>query len=247
MPPKLGENARSKTIRRYLGRCERAPQCDRPGRRPDPVFLLPDSRRETIASPDALHGSPLCDVPRIGHNSIPADRGRSPLHLRSPANSQVRTARFSGLVNTFAKVKSRNRRPKLCALSSPRSVRGKSVRPVCWPERLHAVSPCLARQTIGRTPLMVSSLQPRPPGTSVGKNRTRNTSWLSHLYRSAATWPRTTLSPIAAKGQKRNAASSARQRPALWCCDISPMSGIPSETLTYSTMQSEGRLQLETY
>ena len=94
---------------------------------------------------------------------------------------------------------------------------------------------------------MVKSLQPRPPGTSVGKDRTRNTSWLSHLHCSAAIWPRTTLSPIVAKGQKRNAASSARQRPALWCCDISPMSGIPSETLTYSTMQSEGRLQLETY
>ena len=93
MPPKLGENARSKTIRRYLGRCEHAPLCDRPGRRPDPVFLLPDNRRETIASPDALPGSPLCDVPRIGHNSIPADRGRvsastsEPSQLASPDRS----------------------------------------------------------------------------------------------------------------------------------------------------------------
>ena len=170
MPPKLGENVRSKTITRYLGRCEHAPQCDRPGRRPDSVLLLPDSRRETIASPDALHGSPWCDAPRIDRNSIPADRGRVPLRPPKPANSHVRTARFRGLVNTFAKVKPSNREPKLCALSSPRSVRGKSVRPVCWPERLHAVSPCLARQMIGRTALMVSSLQLRPPGTSGGKN-----------------------------------------------------------------------------
>jgi hypothetical protein len=165
--PKLGENVRSKTITRYLGRCERAPQCDRPGRPLDSVLLLPDSRRETIANPDVLHGSPWCDAPRIDRNSIPADRSRVPLQ---PANSDVRTARFRGLVNTFAKVKPSNREPKLCALSSPHSVRGKSVRPVCWPERLHAVSPCLARQMIGRTALMVSPLQLRPAGACGGKN-----------------------------------------------------------------------------
>src|SRR6476620_2708684 len=83
VPPKLGENVRSKTITRYLGRCERAPQCDRPGRRLDSVLLLPDSRRETIANPDALHGSPWCDAPRIDRNSILADRSRVPLRRRS--------------------------------------------------------------------------------------------------------------------------------------------------------------------
>src|SRR6516165_4403154 len=55
---KLEENARSKTTKRCRGRCERGPRCDRPERRPDPVFLLRDNRRETIASSDAVRGSP---------------------------------------------------------------------------------------------------------------------------------------------------------------------------------------------
>jgi hypothetical protein len=177
VPSKLGENVRSKTITRSLGRCERASQCDRPGHRLDSVLLLPDSRRETIASPDTLHGSPLCDAPRIGRNSIPADRSRVPLRRRSQPTQMSGPLASGGLVNTFAKVKASNREPKLWALSSPRSVRGKSVRPVCWPERLHAVSPCLARQMIGRTALMVSPLQLGPPGACGGKNRTRNTSY----------------------------------------------------------------------
>src|SRR5438128_2491331 len=38
-----------------------------------------------------------------------------------------------------------SRSRSLRALLSPRSVSGKSVSPVCWPVRLQAVSPCLAR------------------------------------------------------------------------------------------------------
>src|SRR5207247_1361793 len=34
-------------------------------------------------------------------------------------------------------------------IRSARSVKGKSVSPVCCPVRLHAVSPCLAMQTVG--------------------------------------------------------------------------------------------------
>src|SRR5215471_9879788 len=82
VPLKLGENARSKTTKRCPERCERGPRCDRPGRRPDPVFLPRDNHRETIASSDAVRGSPWSYAPRIAHNSIPADRGWSPLHFR---------------------------------------------------------------------------------------------------------------------------------------------------------------------
>ena len=212
MPLKLGENARSKTIRHYPRRCERGPRCDRPGRRPDPVFLLRDNRRGTTASPDAVRKSPCVRHPSYWpqfHSSRSGSVSASP---PKPANSQVRTARFSGLVNTLAKVKLCKRWPTLCALSSPRSVRGKSVRLVCWSERLHAVSPCLARQTIGKTPLMVSSLQFGPPGTSLGENPTRNTSCLSHLYRRRRVMSPYTHAPIGSNGRKRNATSSERQR-----------------------------------
>ncbi|HKI18612.1 MAG TPA: hypothetical protein VKA15_12060 [Isosphaeraceae bacterium] len=38
-----------------------------------------------------------------------------------------------------------SRSPRLRALASPRAVSGISVRPVCWREMVHAVSPCRAR------------------------------------------------------------------------------------------------------
>src|SRR5437773_11447012 len=64
-----------------------------------------------------------------------------------PANSQVSRARCIGLQrtspNTFAastgRIRSASRRPL--------SVNGMSVVPVCWPLRLHAVSPCLIANT----------------------------------------------------------------------------------------------------
>src|SRR5262249_41274176 len=65
-------------------------------------------------------------------------------HGPKPANSQVRLARCNALVNTLVKVSPFNRSPRRRALRSPRSVSGKSVIPVCWPERLQAVSPCRA-------------------------------------------------------------------------------------------------------
>src|SRR5260370_13650819 len=59
------------------------------------------------------------------------------------------------------------RRPPSCrALPSPFNVKGKSVRPVCWPERLHAVSPCRARYTTGSASLMHSLAKER--STRVG-------------------------------------------------------------------------------
>src|SRR5262249_14593915 len=66
-----------------------------------------------------------------------------------PANSQVLTARCNGLEKTLAKVNPRNRSPRARALRSPRSVKDKSVRPVCWPDKLQAVSPCLASYMTG--------------------------------------------------------------------------------------------------
>lgn len=62
-----------------------------------------------------------------------------------PASSQVRVARCNGLENTFAKLTPRSRSLDLRALRSPRSVSGRAVSPVCWPESDHAVSPCRAR------------------------------------------------------------------------------------------------------
>ena len=62
-----------------------------------------------------------------------------------PVNSQVRRARCKGLVKTRAKVKPASRCPSWRALRSPRSVNGRSVLPVCWPETVQAVSPCRAR------------------------------------------------------------------------------------------------------
>jgi hypothetical protein len=74
----------------------------------------------------------------------------------NPASSQVRTARCKGLVNTLANVMLFRRSPSRRALRSPFEVNGKSVRPVCCPERLHAVSPCRARYTAGSASLMQS-------------------------------------------------------------------------------------------
>src|SRR5499425_2576743 len=64
-----------------------------------------------------------------------------------PASSQVSRARCIGLQrtspNTFlastGRIRSASRRPL--------SVKGMSVVPVCWPLRLHAVSPCLIVKT----------------------------------------------------------------------------------------------------
>jgi hypothetical protein len=65
--------------------------------------------------------------------------------------------RCKGLVNTLAKVRPSRRAPSLRAFASPRSVSGRSVRPVCWPVIVHAVSPWRARYTIGKV-----SLTPAP-------------------------------------------------------------------------------------
>ena len=64
---------------------------------PDLRFLLPDIHHETIASRDVVRGSPWCEAPRIDRSSIPTriDLRDSP----QPANSEVRTALFSGLVS----------------------------------------------------------------------------------------------------------------------------------------------------
>ena len=58
-----------------------------------------------------------------------------------PASSQVRRALWSGLTRTSVNVIPSSRPRSLRALSSPRVVRGMSVRPVCRPDSDHAVSP----------------------------------------------------------------------------------------------------------
>src|SRR5262249_45162532 len=67
-------------------------------------------------------------------------------------------ARASTSIPTLANVRPRSRSPSWWALRSPRSVSGRSVSPVCWPVRLQAVSPCLARQTICSSSLMILPL-----------------------------------------------------------------------------------------
>ena len=74
-------------------------------------------------------------------DQVGVDFGRGP----KAGQSQVRAARCKGLVKTLAKASPRSRCPRARALRSPRSVKGRSVRPVCCPERLQAVSPCRVR------------------------------------------------------------------------------------------------------
>ena len=52
---------------------------------------------------------------------------------------------LEGAGEDFGELEPWSRSPSWRACCSPRSVSGKSVRPVCWPERLQAVSACRAR------------------------------------------------------------------------------------------------------
>ena len=81
----------------------------------------------------------------LRRSSIRRGRDRLSATAAKPDNSQVCRARLSGLVKTRAKERPASRFPSRRALISPQSVSGKSVVPVCWPVRLHAVSPWRAR------------------------------------------------------------------------------------------------------
>jgi len=81
-------------------------------------------------------------VPRRRRSPTPSAHPAAPPHSPRPARRHVSLARASGLVRTSAKRCSRSSTPRACASSRPRSVRGMSVRPVCFPARLHTVSPC---------------------------------------------------------------------------------------------------------
>src|SRR5262245_19224118 len=70
--------------------------------------------------------------------TIDLRHGSEASQLAGPARA------LHGLVNTLVKGSPFNRSPSRAALRSPPSVSGKSVIPVCWPERLQAVSPCRA-------------------------------------------------------------------------------------------------------
>src|SRR5438309_882251 len=68
-------------------------------------------------------------------------------------------ARDMGLVRTRANSHAATRRPSCLALSRPTSVRGMSVRPVCWPDTLHSVWPWRTSTTWCR---LTGSPAPRP-------------------------------------------------------------------------------------
>src|SRR5271167_3251861 len=99
-----------------------------------------------------------------------------------PAKSQVSRARCIGLQRTSANALAASTDRIRSASRRPLSVNGMSVLPVCWPLRLHAVSPCLIANTftfasrqagsevIGfcRTNRRGSRLPPPPPAGDVG-------------------------------------------------------------------------------
>ena len=98
--------------------------------------------------PGRPRGSPRCACPRTRRSSIRRDRGSScatppnPASLAGARRALQRTREHQREASTSAPGA---HRPATRALASPRSVSGRSVRPVCWPERLHAVSPWRAR------------------------------------------------------------------------------------------------------
>ena len=64
-----------------------------------------------------------------------------------PASSQVSRARCIGLQRTSPNALAASTGRIRSASRRPLSVNGMSVVPVCWPLRLHAVSPCLIANT----------------------------------------------------------------------------------------------------
>ena len=76
---------------------------------------------------------------------LDADRDRPWPWLQNRPIRTCDAARCNGLVRIISNVIPFSRSPRLRALCSPYWVSGRSVSPVCWPERLQAVSPCLAR------------------------------------------------------------------------------------------------------
>ncbi len=110
------ENGRSKKATHRPGSRATGARHDQHARPPGSAIPLQGNRPGTVASPGAPRGSPPCGGPHNLRSSIRANRDRF-----------------------------RRRCPSWLALRSPRSVSGRSVSPVCWPDRLHAVSPWRAR------------------------------------------------------------------------------------------------------
>src|SRR5215472_15322663 len=69
-----------------------------------------------------------------------------------PANLQVSRARCIGLQRTSVNASLASTGRIRWASRRPLSVNGRSVVPVCWPQRLHAVSPCLIANTFTFAP-----------------------------------------------------------------------------------------------
>ena len=100
---------------------------------------------EQLPIPAAPSGCPRWSGPRRRRSSTPPGRDRPGQRRPNPASSAVRRARCKGLVKTCGKLRPRSRSPQAFGVALAALVRGMSVRPVCWPETVQAVSPCRAR------------------------------------------------------------------------------------------------------
>ena len=116
------------------------PPCRRV-RRPAARFRRLGSRASTPASRAPTCGFPLSSGLRTRRNPI-ADSGETS-SMVSPASSAVSRARRNGLLTThgWSSSSSRSASPTVLARSRPASVRSRSVRLVCCPDRDHSVSP----------------------------------------------------------------------------------------------------------
>src|SRR5262249_20456887 len=90
----------------------------------------------------AWRGSPPCAVPHIRRSSIrpirdpcPLGRRIQPVHMSAPRAAKDWSVRARNCVLEAI--------PELARIAFTVIARGKSVYPARWPERLHAVSPCL--------------------------------------------------------------------------------------------------------
>src|SRR5439155_16685384 len=93
------------------------------------------------ALPVNVSGKATLILAIVPFEQVPIDFSHSSKasQLAGPGGTLQRAGKY--LCESYSTNRSLSRR----ALRSPRSVSGRSVSPVCWPERVQAVSPCLSR------------------------------------------------------------------------------------------------------
>src|SRR5205807_1171386 len=89
----------------------------------------------------------------------------------NPARRAVSRARDSGLTSTSANCSRASRAPSRSAWRRPASVRGMSVRPVCWPETLHSVAPWRTRKMRGAVTPIGGSSGPAGPQAEIAADQ----------------------------------------------------------------------------